>query len=81
MYHDLEIEVMNKEGKKNGLKEKVTTFLANKLVVKDSNPGKGGTVRISNIYMKHNPYRSFIFYSMQSILSGIQPAIQGKKRR
>ncbi|MDP1745327.1 MAG: hypothetical protein Q8L90_07115 [Bacteroidota bacterium] len=79
-YHDLKIEVMNKEGEKSGLKEKVKTFLANKLIVKDSNPGKDGHVRMSRIYMKRNPYRAFIFYSMQSVLSGIQPAIEGKKR-
>lgn len=60
---------------------KVKTFLANKLIVKDSNPDKDGHVRMSSIYMKRNPYREFIFYSMQSVLSGIQPAIEGKKRR
>lgn len=79
-YHDLKIEVMNKEGEKKGFKEKVKTFLANKLIIKDSNPDKDGHVRISRIYMKRNPYRLFIFYSMQSVLSGIQPAIEGKER-
>lgn len=81
MYHDLEVELMNKEGEKHRLKEKVKTFLANKLVVKDSNPGKDGKVRISNIYAKRNPYRFFLFYSMQSVLSGVKPAIEGNKRR
>lgn len=80
-YHDLKIEMMNKEGEKNGLKEKVKTFLANKLIIKDSNPGKDGIVRMSRIYIKRNPYRAFIFYSMQSVLSGIEPAISGKKMR
>ncbi|MES2397431.1 MAG: hypothetical protein V4549_15585 [Bacteroidota bacterium] len=79
-YHDLKIEVMNKEGEKNGFKEKIKTFLANKLIIKDSNPDKDGHVRMSRIYMKRNPYRAFIFYSMQSVLSGIQPAIEGKGR-
>lgn len=81
LYHDLKIEVMNKAGEKNKLKERVKTFLANKLIIKDSNPGKDGHVRISGIYAKHNPYRFFLFYSMQSILSGIQPAIEGKRIR
>jgi hypothetical protein len=80
MYHDLEIEVMNKDGKKNGLKEKVKTFIANKLIVKDSNPDKDGNVRLSNIYAEHNPYKFFLFYSMQSVLSGIVPAIEGEKK-
>lgn len=79
-YHDLKIEVMNKEGEKNGLKEKVKTFLANKLIVKDSNPDKDGHVRVSSIYKERNPFRFFLFYSMQSILSGITPAIEGEKK-
>lgn len=79
MYHNLKIEVMNKDGGKMRLKDKFKTFIANKLIVKDNNPGKDGIVRISKIYAVHNPYRFFPYYSMQSILSGIEPAIGGEK--
>ncbi len=78
MYHDLNVDLTSKDGE-NGLKEKVKTFLANKLVIRDSNPGKDGVVRISNIHAEHNPYRFFTYYSMQSILSGITPAIKDEK--
>ena len=79
-YHDLKVEVMNKGGEKKGLKEKLKTFVANKLIVKDSNPGKDGVVRISTIHAKRNPYRFFLYYSMQSILSGVGPAIVDEKK-
>lgn len=78
-YHDLKIEMLNKEDKKNNLQSKLKTFLANKLAIHDSNPGKDGIVRISDIYAKHNPYRYFLNYSMQSVLSGIEPAIESEK--
>jgi hypothetical protein len=80
IYHDLSLEVLDKAGGKRGFKEKIKTFFANKLIVKESNPGKDGIVRTSPIQIEHNPYRSFIFYSMQSIISGIEPAITDQKR-
>lgn len=79
MYHDLKVELLNKEDKKNKLKTKLKTFLVNKLMVQESNPGKDGIVRVSTIYVKHNPYRYFLNYSMQSVLSGIEPAIKSEK--
>ncbi|MBA3706996.1 MAG: hypothetical protein H0W84_14165, partial [Bacteroidetes bacterium] len=78
-YHNLQVEVMNEEGGEITMKEKVKTYLANRLLVKDSNPGRDGIVRISTIRAVHNPYRGFLFYSMQTILSGIEPAIQNQR--
>ena len=80
MYHDLKIEMINEEGKKSRLKEKLKTFLVNKFVVKAGNPSKDGIVRVSNIHAEHNPYRFFLYYSMQSILSGIEPTIVSDKK-
>lgn len=79
MYHDLKVEAVNKSSKKGRIKEKLKSFLMNELVIRDSNPGKDGLVRTSEIYTKHNPYRFFLNYSMQSILSGIAPVIEDKK--
>ncbi len=80
IYHDLKVEVLNKLGNKIGFREKVKTFLMNKIVIKDRNPDKNGVVRISNIHAEHNPYRFFPYYSMQSILSGIEPAVEGENK-
>lgn len=79
MYHDLKVEVMNKNNLKNGIKVKLKTFLMNKLIIKESNPGKNGIVRISTIHVEHNPYRYFTYYSIQAMLSGVAPAIEGGK--
>lgn len=78
-YHDLNVETTNESGQKNGLKQKVKTLIMNKYIVENSNPGKNGVLRISKIYAELNPYRYFINYSMQSILSGIEPSIVGEK--
>jgi len=80
MYHDLAVEMMNKKKLKIGLKEKLQTFVVNNLIINNNNPGKDGVVRTSKIHAKHNPYRFFMFYSMQSILSGIAPAIEGERK-
>lgn len=78
IYHDLNVESVNKDGEIR-FKEKVKTFVTNELIINDSNPGKDGVVRISKIHAEHNPYRYFPFYTMQSIFSGIAPAIVGEK--
>ncbi len=80
IYHDLDVEVMNKEGETSKLKEKIRTMVVNALIVKDSNPGKDNVVRISPIHAEHNPYRFFMNYSVQSILSGIAPSMVNEKR-
>jgi hypothetical protein len=79
MYHDLKVDVMDNKGDNIGMKDKLKTLLANKLIIKDCNPDKDGVVRISPIGAAYNPYKFFLFYSMQSILSGIEPTIVGEK--
>jgi hypothetical protein len=79
LYHDLEIELINKVENKNGLKRNIKKLVLNKLIIKDSNPDKHGVIRISAIHAEHNPYRFFLNYVTRSILSGIEPAIIGEK--
>lgn len=74
-YHDLKIDMLNKLNSKKGLNQKIKSILANNFKVIDSNPEIGGKIRISKIKIKHNPYRYFLNYSMQSIISGVEPAI------
>ena len=78
-YHDLKIKMSDKNVEKTGLKGKLKTFLVNELLVNDSNPGKDGILYESTIHAEHNPYRSFLYYSMQTTLSGIKPSIENKK--
>lgn len=79
MYHDLRVDLLDKKGVNIGSKDKFKTFVANELIIKDCNPGKDGVVRVSPIEADHNPHKFFLFYSMQSVLSGIEPTIVGEK--
>jgi hypothetical protein len=78
LYHDCVVEVLKGPGDKIGLIKGVKTFIANEFIIRDSNPEKG-IVRVSTIYADRNPYRYFINYSLQSMLSGIANAIQDQK--
>lgn len=74
-YHGLRIEVLNQKNT-NSIKSNFSTFLLNKFKIEKSNPLKNKKTRVSKLHVKHNPYRYFLFYSMQSILSGIEPSIK-----
>jgi hypothetical protein len=80
MYHDLKIDLLNEHHKKKGLIVLFKSLLVNSFLIKESNPGNDGIVRESKIFLKHNPYRYFLNYSLQSILSGIEPAIIGNDK-
>ena len=74
-YHNLKVDMLNKLNNKNGLNQKLKSLLVNNFKIFESNPEIGGEIRISKINMVHNPYRFFLNYTIQSILSGVEPAI------
>lgn len=78
-YHDLKIEVLKKDNSKGGVKAFVSTLLLNNYAINKSNPNKDGKVITAKLSVKNNPYRYFLFYSMQTILSGIEPTIIKKR--
>ena len=80
LYHDLQIELLNYKGKKSTLKLFVKSFLVNTFVFENSNPGKDGKVRIATIRAQRNPYRYFLNFAMQSLLSGIEPSVLSEDR-
>lgn len=78
-YHDLKIEVLKKDNSKGGVKAFVSTLLLNNYAINKSNPNKEGKVITTKLSVKNNPYRYFLFYSVQTILSGIEPTIIKKR--
>jgi hypothetical protein len=74
-YHDLKIDVLNRRNNKGGLKSLISTLVLNNFKINKSNPGADGKTRTVKLFVKNNPYRYFLFYSMQTILSGIEPTI------
>jgi hypothetical protein len=74
-YHDLKIDVLDKDKKDQKLKQKIASFLANKIIVKDANPKKGESVRVTEIDFDRDPNKYLFFYTWKSIQSGIMPTI------
>ena len=79
-YHGLKIDVLNSRNNKVGIKPFISTLVLNNFKIYKSNPASDGKIRTVKLFVKNNPYRYFLFYSMQTILSGIEPTILiGKK--
>lgn len=75
LYHDLEIEFLNKEEEEIRLKKQLLSFLVKKFIIIPKNPEIGKPIRVTNIYFKRDPYRFFFYYSWKSLLSGIKPTL------
>lgn len=79
VYHNLKMEILNKNNKKAGLFKDIETFLVHLLVIKKSNPVGNNPVRITEISYPRDPTRFIFNYSWKSVLSGIKPAIMPVK--
>jgi hypothetical protein len=79
-YHGLKIDVLNRRNSKGGLKSLISTLVLNNFKIIKSNPGADGKTRTVKLFVKNNPYRYFLFYSIQTILSGIEPTILKSKK-
>jgi hypothetical protein len=77
-YHDLEVEMTDEPQK--SIAGRLKNFAANKLILKDSNPGKNGLLREVPMMAARNPYRYFPFFFAQSLLSGVDATIEGKEK-
>ncbi|MGZ4091197.1 MAG: hypothetical protein ACXVNO_10790, partial [Bacteroidia bacterium] len=75
LYHDLNVDLLNKDDKKQNLKKKILSFVTNKFVIIDANPSKGEANRITQINYERYPYKTFFYYTQKSLESGILPAI------
>lgn len=78
-YHDLTVEVLDKDEKKT-LKDKMKDLVANKVVLRKSNPGVDGRLRTVDINAERNPYRYFPYFSSQSLVNGIVASIEGEQK-
>ena len=75
-YNNLKVQLL-KEGedgeapKKKGL----LSFLANKLVIKDSNPEKGEALRVAPVLFTRSPSQSFFSLLWKSVFTGIRETV------
>lgn len=72
-YDDLKIKVLDKDGE-NGLKQKITSFVANTFVVKKNNPGSAG-LREGIIYYKRPPSKSQFHFWGRMLLTGVASSV------
>lgn len=72
-YDDLKIKVLDKDGEA-GLKQKITSFVANTFVVKKSNPGSGG-FREGNISYTRDISKSIFHFWGRIILTGVASSV------
>lgn len=75
LYHDLAVELKDKQTHKTKLKEEVLSFLVNSIIIKKDNPLRNKEVRITPISYERNRERFIFNYTWKSLLSGIKPAI------
>lgn len=78
-FDDLTLELLNQDFKSdNNLWRKIGSFLANKLVVRGSNPSKNGNLREGEVYFLRQPHKPIFNYWWQLIFSGLRSTITGE---
>jgi hypothetical protein len=77
-YHDLSVKAL-RDNRNNEVKTRIRSFIADQLIVKNSNPGPNG-LREVDIVTNRNSYRYFPFFFMQSLLSGVAASVEGEKK-
>ncbi|MGY6523487.1 MAG: hypothetical protein ACXIUD_17280 [Mongoliitalea sp.] len=78
-FDDLELQLLNQDFQvDNNLWRRIGSFLANKLVIRDSNPSKKGKLREGEVYFLRQPHKSIFNYWWQLIFSGLRSTITGE---
>jgi hypothetical protein len=75
IYHDLKLEMPESGDKNVKLKDKISMFVANNLIIKESNPQKNKAPRIADMYYERNKQRFLFHYTWQTIFSGIKETV------
>jgi hypothetical protein len=75
-YKNLNIEILKKVKGVNTLqKQGFISKLANTLIIKDSNPDKGGNFRPGPVNFRRDPSLSFFSFLYKCLLDGIKPSV------
>lgn len=77
-YEDLEIEILDGDfGHDQNIFQRIGSFLANKLVIKSSNPDRKGNLKEGHIYYLKKPQNSIFKYWWELVLSGLKSTLTG----
>lgn len=78
LYSDLKVSILKKEEGSHEFKKKgLISFIANMLVIKDENPGKG-QVRIAHPKYTRDPNKSFFNLVWKTLFTGIKETVLGE---
>lgn len=77
-YEDFEIELLNKDYEKDrNIFRRIGAFVANKVIIKSTNPQKNGDLREGKVYFERLKNKSMFNYWWQLILSGLKSTVTG----
>lgn len=75
LYHDLKIQILKKKDGLHNQVEHIFSFLAHSFIIKENNPTRNQSVRITRIHYLRDTERFIFNYSLKSLLSGIKTSI------
>lgn len=75
IYHDLKLELPDQGNKNAKFKDKISIFVANTFIIKESNPQNDKAPRIADMYYERNKQRFLFHYTWQTIFSGIKETV------
>jgi hypothetical protein len=73
-YNNLKIQILDKEKKDGGIKERIGSFIANNFIVESDNP-KNDDFRTGKIAFTRDKNKFIFNYWWKTLLSGIKPSI------
>jgi hypothetical protein len=77
-YEDFEIELLNRDYEKDrNIFRRLGAFVANKVIIKSTNPQKNGDLREGKVYFERLKNKSMFNYWWQLILSGLKSTVTG----
>jgi hypothetical protein len=78
LYSDLKVNILKKEDGKNEYKKKgLISLIANAIIIKDDNPGKGD-IRVAHPHFTRDPQKSFFNLVWKTLFTGIKETALGE---
>lgn len=78
-YDNLELELLNKDFEKDqNIFRKIGAFLANKIIIKSSNPNNKGDLKKGQVFFRRETHKSVFNYWWKLIFSGLKSTVTGE---
>jgi hypothetical protein len=81
LYNDFKIKLLDADAKGQSMGSKITSFLANAMVVKSENPEAGQPIRTVAVTVTRRQSQSFVSYWRQCLATGIMASVGIEKTK